>query len=79
MGTTPNKKVAYGITVSHSETAKSINTQKGKSVTAETQPEPDRSFAQPSVVHPPKTVTPRTYGSEQDEKDALKKNSTMKQ
>jgi hypothetical protein len=78
MGTKPNKRVAYGITISHSETAKNINE---RGVTASPQPvekEPDRSFAQPSVVSPPKSVTPRTYGSDQEEKDALKKNSTLK-
>ena len=83
MGTTPQGKRPHnGITVSRSTTNKNVDPNTGKSTLAGHQPDatvekqPERSFAQPSPVAPPKVVTPKAHGSEQDEADALKKNST---
>lgn len=86
MGTTPNgKRPPNDITISRSNTNKSVDPKSGKSTVAgpgtadaEAAKQPERSFAQPSPVSPPKALTPKTHASEKDEKDALKKNSTLK-
>ena len=78
MGTTPNgKKPSTDITISRSSTSKIVDPVTGKSVSPENQP-PERSFAQPSPIVPPKVVTPKAYGSEKDQKEALLKNSVLK-
>jgi len=88
MGTTPQgKRPNNDITISRSGTNKSVDPVNGKSsiagpgtadaIQAEKQTQPARSFAQPSPVAPPKTVTPKAHGSERDEKEALAKNSTL--
>lgn len=81
MGTTPNgKRPSNDITISRSTTNKSVDSVTGKSTIAGAEQDaPARSFAQPSPVSPPKVVTPKAHGTEKDEKDALKKNSTLKQ
>lgn len=86
MGTTPQgKRPNNDITISRSNTAKSVDPVTGKSTiagpgTADAVEAamPERSFAQPSPVAPPKMVAPKTHGSEKDQKDALAKNSTLK-
>lgn len=89
MGTQPQgKRQNNDITISRSQTAKSVDPVTGKStiagpgtadaVSAANQSAPERSFAQPSPTSPPKVVTPKAHGSEDEEKDALKKNSTIR-
>lgn len=90
MGTTPQgKRPQNDITISRSNTAKSVDPITGKSTiagpgtadaveAARAAAMPERSFAQPSPVAPPKVVAPKTHGSEKDQKDALAKNSTLK-
>ena len=90
MGTTPQgKRPNNDITISRSNTAKSVDPVTGKSTiagpgtadaveAARLAAQPERSFAQPSPVAPPKVVAPKTHGSERDQKDALARNSTLK-
>ena len=90
MGTTPRgKRPNNDITISRSSTAKSVDPLTGKSTiagpgtadaveAARQAAMPERSFAQPSPVAPPKVVAPKTHASEQDQKNALAKNSTLK-
>lgn len=87
MGTTPQgKRPNNDITISRSSTNKSVDPVSGKSTIAgpgtadavRAEPAPERSFAQPSPVVSPKVINPKAHSSEKDEKDALKKNSTLK-
>ncbi|MCG3769185.1 MAG: hypothetical protein JW384_00305 [Nitrosomonadaceae bacterium] len=90
MGTTPQgKRPNNDITISRSGTAKSVDPLTGKSTiagpgtadaieAARQAAQPERSFAQPSPVAPPKVVAPKTHGSEKDQKSALARNSTLK-
>jgi len=82
MGTTPQgKRPNNDITISRSGTNKSVDPVNGKSTIAgpgaESVAQPERSFAQPSPMVTPKVVTPKAYGSEQDQREALTKNSTL--
>jgi hypothetical protein len=90
MGTTPNgKKPSNDITISRSTMNKSVDPVTGKSTiagpgtadaveAARQAAMPERSFAQPSPVAPPKVIAPKTHGSEKEQKDALARNSTLK-
>lgn len=79
MGTTPQgKRPNNDITISRSNTAKSVDPVTGKSTIAGPGTAPERSFAQPSPVAPPKVIAPKTHASEQDQKDALTRNSTKR-
>ncbi len=84
MGTTPNgPRPSNDITISRSSTPKLVDPATGKSTIAGAEvplepKAPERSFAQPSPVVPPKVVNPKAHGSDDDEKDALKRNSLKK-
>jgi hypothetical protein len=88
MGTTPQGKRPNNndITISRSSTNKSVDSVTGKSTIAgpgtadavEAAKMPERSFAQPSPVAPPKVIAPKTHASESDQKEAMAKNSTLK-
>lgn len=85
MGTTPNKRPQNDITISRSNTAKSVDPVTGKSTIAgpgtadaiQAAKQPERSFAQPSPVAKPKTITPKAHASEEAQRAALEANSLL--
>ena len=81
MGTQFNgKKPENHVTVSRSATVRNVDPVTGEGVESGREQAapanvPERSFAQPSPAAVVKPVTPKAHASEQDEADAIKRNS----